>query len=205
MKHRAIAFLVMLLLVMRVDPARSQDPSAPAVPGDIALQTLLDRASAKLGKKFLVGTPKPATISVGAFDIDQITYPVLLTILKNNGLAAIRNDDVVSVMPETNVRLQSIPTASKDDPSLAEDEWVTRIVPVDHMDAVYMVPILRPIMPQAGHMAAITATNSILIVDRYGNAKRLTGIIRSIDADASSRTPSPSHPKPNAPAQGSAG
>jgi general secretion pathway protein D len=58
---------------------------------------------------------------------------------------------------------------------------VTRVVQVDNVAAAQLVPILRPLVPQQGHLAAYPATNVLIISDRANNVERLLTIIRRID------------------------
>ena len=58
---------------------------------------------------------------------------------------------------------------------------VTRVVQVDNVAAAQLVPILRPLVPQQGHLAAYPATNVLIISDRASNVDRLLTIIRRID------------------------
>ena len=61
------------------------------------------------------------------------------------------------------------------------DELVTQIVPVKHVSAAELVPILRPLMPQGGQLIAHASSNSLIVSDRAGNVQRLVGIIQRID------------------------
>jgi general secretion pathway protein D len=58
---------------------------------------------------------------------------------------------------------------------------VTRVVQVDNVAAAQLVPILRPLVPQQGHLAAYPATNVLIISDRANNVERLLTIIQRID------------------------
>ena len=58
---------------------------------------------------------------------------------------------------------------------------VTRVIQVDHVAAAQLVPILRPLVPQQGHLAAYPATNVLIISDRAENVSRLVSIIHRID------------------------
>jgi general secretion pathway protein D len=58
---------------------------------------------------------------------------------------------------------------------------VTRVIQVDNVAAAQLVPILRPLVPQQGHLAAYPATNVLIISDRASNVERLVSIIRRID------------------------
>jgi general secretion pathway protein D len=55
------------------------------------------------------------------------------------------------------------------------------VVQVDNVTAAQLVPILRPLVPQQGHLAAYPATNVLIISDRADNVDRLVQIIRRID------------------------
>ena len=52
---------------------------------------------------------------------------------------------------------------------------------MENVPAAQLVPILRPLIPQQGHLAAYTASNALVISDRAGNIERLLQIIRRID------------------------
>jgi general secretion pathway protein D len=81
--------------------------------------------------------------------------------------------------------MYSLPLLLKDDNSIADLEWVTQIIRLENVSAPELVPIVRPLMMQAGHIAAIKQSNSILIVERYGNAKRVAEILQVLDQMAS--------------------
>jgi len=61
------------------------------------------------------------------------------------------------------------------------DELVTRVIPIKNVPAAQMVPILRPLVPQQGHLAAYPNSNVLVVSDRAANIDRLTSIINRID------------------------
>jgi general secretion pathway protein D len=54
-------------------------------------------------------------------------------------------------------------------------------VPVKHVAATELVPILRPLMPQGAQLIAHPASNSLVISDRASNVERMASIIQRID------------------------
>jgi general secretion pathway protein D len=52
---------------------------------------------------------------------------------------------------------------------------------VKNVSAAQLVPILRPLIPQYGHLAAYPASNMLIISDRANNVNRIVRIIRRID------------------------
>jgi general secretion pathway protein D len=79
-----------------------------------------------------------------------------------------------------NAKQDGIPTTTDANPGRG-DQMVTRVIQVDNVAAAQMVPILRPLVPQQGHLAAYPATNVLIISDRAINVERLVSIIRRID------------------------
>jgi general secretion pathway protein D len=133
-------------------------------------------------KTFLVDHRVPPAIVIGQVDIDDIDYPMLLIILRNNDLAVVNADGIVNIVPVGIVRQYPLPVLFEADDSVHDEEWVTWIVQTRNASPQSVVPIIRPIMPQAGHFAADPGSQSILIVDRYGNAKRIVALIEQFDA-----------------------
>jgi general secretion pathway protein D len=107
--------------------------------------------------------------------------------LRNNDLAAVTIDGAVNVIPVGIIRQYPLPAIPNDD-SLHDEEWVTGVLPLKNAPAPSIVPIMRPMMPQAAHLAAYPYSNSVIIVDRLGNARRILNLIRRLDQTTSSQT-----------------
>jgi general secretion pathway protein D len=97
-----------------------------------------------------------------------------------HGFAAVPSGAVIKVLPDVSAKQDSIPSVGDDAPGRG-DEMVTRVVQVDNVAAAQLVPILRPLVPQQGHLAAYPATNVLIMSDRAENVSRLVNIIRRID------------------------
>jgi len=83
-------------------------------------------------------------------------------------------------VPDATARQSSIPTATSGSPGRG-DELVTRVVRIDYVSATQLVPILRPLIPQQGHMAAFPSSNVLIVSDRAENIARIMKLIRRID------------------------
>ena len=66
-------------------------------------------------------------------------------------------------------------------PGNPNDELITKVIGLDHVPAAQLVPILRPLVPQQGHLAAYNPTNTLIITDYAGNIQRLMRIIAGVD------------------------
>jgi general secretion pathway protein D len=65
--------------------------------------------------------------------------------------------------------------------SRTSDEIVTQVIQVKNVNAAQLVPILRSLIPQNGHLAAYQPSNILIISDRAANVNRIQRIIARID------------------------
>ncbi len=65
--------------------------------------------------------------------------------------------------------------------SSSSDEIVTQVVGIKNVSAAELVPILRPMIPQQGHLAAYPPSNILIITDHASNVHRMLAIISRID------------------------
>ncbi len=60
------------------------------------------------------------------------------------------------------------------------------------MCVAHAVPVLRPLMPQAAHLAASAQSNTLIISDHAANARRIIDMVERLDkaAPAGQKCPS---------------
>jgi general secretion pathway protein D len=185
-------FLVAAVLALAAALANAQ-PAAPAAaanpPGthtlnmkDADIQALIATVSEITGKNFIVGPNvqgKVTVVSARPMKPDEI-YDVFLSVLRVHGYAAIPSGSMIKIVPET-VAQQDGSGGLNGTRQHETDELVTQIVPVKHVSATELVPILRPLMPQGAQLIAHPASNTLVISDRAGNVERMISIIQRID------------------------
>jgi general secretion pathway protein D len=111
---------------------------------------------------------------------DDVTYPVLLSILRANGFAAFESEGRVNIVPDADIRFHA-PVMPTDDASIPADLFVTRVLTTVNVPTAYLVPILRPLMPQSAHLASHVTNNQLIVMDRYANVQRIAAIVRALD------------------------
>ena len=149
---------------------------------DADINALIGTVAEVTGKNFIVDPRvkgKVTVISSRPMNADEV-YQVFLSILKVHGFAAVPSGSVVKIVPDVTAKQEGIPNATAREPG-SGDEMVTRVIQVDHVAAAQLVPILRPLVPQQGHLAAYPETNVLIISDRAENVSRLVSIIQRID------------------------
>ena len=184
--NRIVQISIVLFAVALATPATAETGKGQrfeAYP-PVQLATILETVSKKSGRVFLAGADVPGNIIIGQLSPREVTYSSLLIILFNNGLAAVTIDDVTNIVVASKVRQHALPIILEDDDSIDDYEWVTRIVTVENAHAPQLVPILRPMVPQMGHLVADANSNTLVLATRYDNSKRLAKIIKQIDARA---------------------
>ena len=154
---------------------------APASGATVELQALLDSLARATGRRFLVAQNVPAQLRGGSVDLGNPTYPLLLGVLRNNGLAAVTIEGVVNIVPDAQIRSYALPVVTADDASIPDDEWVTRSISLRGDVAEQLVQALRPMVPVNGFLTAVPGKRAILVVDRYANTLRLIEAVRSFD------------------------
>ena len=192
-RYRVAALLALAAIVAVAQPrgAPAAAPPAPAAtpPGthtlnmkDADIQALIATVSEITGKNFIVGPNvqgKVTVVSARPMKPDEI-YDVFLSVLRVHGYAAIPSGSMIKIVPEA--MAQQDGTGGLDGTHGHEaDELITRIVPVKHISATELVPILRPLIPQGAQLIAHPASNSLVISDRAGNVERMVSIIQRID------------------------
>ncbi|MGQ0799375.1 MAG: type II secretion system secretin GspD [Pseudomarimonas sp.] len=147
------------------------------------ISALIQTVSEITGKTFIVDpgvVGKVTVISGQQMRADEV-YELFQSVLRVHGYAAVPSGNVVKIVPEAIAAQDggaSIMTNS------GVDELVTQVIEVKHVSAQELVTLLRPLMPQQGHMIAHGNSNSLLVTDRAGNVERLRSIIRRIDTSA---------------------
>jgi len=149
---------------------------------DTDITAVINAVSTLTGKNFIIDPRvkgKVTVITHQSMTKDEV-YQVFLSVLKVHGFAAIQGNNVTKIVPEVSAKQDSIRTIgrayTKDG-----DELVTQVIQIKYVNAAQLVPILRPLIPQRGHLAAYTASNVLIISDSAANVARLNRIIRRID------------------------
>ncbi len=148
---------------------------------DADIKALIETVSEVTGRNFIIDPRVSARVTVLSsqpMTPDEL-YETFLSILEVHGYAAVPSGDVLKIVPATDAKQ----TGSDDPPphGAPRDEIVTHVIQVDNVPASQLVPILRPLIPQHGHLAAYPPSNSLIISDRQANVDRLLNIIRRID------------------------
>ena len=168
--------LVVLLAAILACPTGAQEASTWTVNGDeMPLKEFIAQVQEIIGKTIVVdqrsrqSNQVVTVMSNVALDADGV-YDLFLTVLKVHDLVAVEQDGIISIVQ--NVRAKTEGRALK---------LITTVVPLDHVPASEALKVLRPLVPQTGHVAAIEKPNVLILADNVSNLERLMGVLEQID------------------------
>jgi general secretion pathway protein D len=144
----------------------------------------IERIIAAVSRKtYLIDTRVHGSVEIVGQDISAITYAELLSILQLNGATAVEGSNYVSVIPESVIRQMPLPQVTGKE-NYPEAQWVTMVIAVKNVPASTLVPILRPLLPVSGHLAAAVCSNMLLMTDSFAKVKLLEKLVASLDVGA---------------------
>lgn len=176
-RHIALATLLLLIVLPL---AKAQEPTITPNYRDADIRQIIEAVGEVTGRNFIVDpriTAKVTMLSSTPMSPDAF-YEAFLSILQVNGYVAMTTGDIIKIVPDASARQYS-GLLSTD--NAAADDVVTQVVQVQNVGAAQLVPILRPLIPQYGHLAAHPGSNMLIISDRAANVDRMLRIVRRID------------------------
>jgi general secretion pathway protein D len=179
---RITRLFLLMALALPLAAAAQQDAQITPNYKDADLGQVIEAVSQVTGKSFIVDPRVRAQVtmlSTSPMSPDAF-YEAFLAILQVHGFVAVPSGSVIKILPDATSR-QMPANDLPERISATSDEIVTQVVQVRNVSAAQLVPILRPMMPQAAHLAAYPSANMLIISDRASNVTRLIRIISRID------------------------
>ena len=180
----SIRLKLLLALALALPLAAAAQQGAQITPNykDADLGQVIEAVSQVTGKNFIVDPRVRAQVTMlsntpmGA----DAFYEAFLAILQVHGFVAVPSGSIIKILPDATAR-QLPANDLPDRVSSTSDEIVTQVIQVRNVSATQLVPILRPLIPQYGHLAAYPSANMLIISDRASNVNRMVRIIGRID------------------------
>jgi len=151
---------------------------------DVELTAVVEAVAAVTGRTIILDpSVRQGTITVVSTTplSPDAAWETFLAVLQVHNLAVVQSGSAYKVIQEQSFR--TVPGAESGTGSVAPDDVITRVVPLRFIPAGQVVPPLRPLASQYGHLAAYPASNMIIISDRAANVERLIQILRRIDQE----------------------
>jgi general secretion pathway protein D len=182
-KYARISLLATLALIIigGIPSALSQGAITPNYK-EADLRTIIEVVGDVTGKTIIID-PRVSGAKVTMISSTPMSpeafYEAFLSVLEVHQLAAVTSGNIIKIIPSATARQYAGPIGSGN--AQGPDDIVTQIVQVKNIGAAQLVPILRPLVPQYGHLVAHPGSNMLIISDRAANVSRLLSIVRRID------------------------
>lgn len=192
--------LFCLMTATMMLPAQAQSPSSypPATAPEARYTLALDNADIRdliqwaqevTGKSIILHPNVKGRITVIAGEpmSRAEAWEVFLSALQVYGFAVIDGPNSIKVIPDALAKQSSVPVSRPENISTAKDglstaeDVVVQIVRIKNISATQLVNLLRPLVPQVGHLAAYPETNALVIADRANNIHKVLQIVKRLD------------------------
>jgi general secretion pathway protein D len=181
----ALAALFASMTLPAAAQVKSQSQDGPTITPnykDADLSQIIQAVAEVTGKNFIIDPRVNAKVTMlSATPMSPAAfYEAFLSVLQVYGYVAVPAGKVIKIVPNTDAR-QLPANDLPNDVSRTSDEIVTQIISMKNVSAAQLVPILRPLIPQYGQLAAYAAGNMLIISDRASNVSRIVRIIQRMD------------------------
>ncbi|HEX5360238.1 MAG TPA: type II secretion system secretin GspD [Fluviicoccus sp.] len=149
---------------------------------DAEISALVSEVAEITGKNFIVDPRVKGNITVISskpLSADQV-YDLFLGVLSVNGFAAVPSGNAIKLVPDVNAKQNAVPFDMRQ--KQKGEALVTRVIMLDNTSANELVPVLRPLLPQFAHLAAINGANALVISDHANNIAEIEELVRSLDS-----------------------
>jgi general secretion pathway protein D len=188
-RSMAVALLLATPITIFAADAAEAPPKTQAPDGKtISLLELIEQVSRRTGTQFVVDPRVRADVPLVGMDPARVDLDRLRAILRVHMFVAAQEKGFVSIVPDANAR--QLPSRIFYAPGIdaPDDEVVTVVLQARNLCAPQSVPVLRPLQPQAAHLASLPP-DMIIINDRAQNARRIAEIFTRMDAAAAPGKP----------------
>ena len=132
---------------------------------------------AQFSKKTIILDPrvkgKITIYSNANLDRKQV-WDVYLRTIQVNGFSTISEDGFLRVVPENEA------TRDKTE-DYSDGGFETAVIPLINRSTEEILPMIKPITGRQSHLSNISSINSILLVDRASNVKRIRNLLNDLD------------------------
>ncbi|MBT7276496.1 MAG: type II secretion system secretin GspD [Woeseiaceae bacterium] len=179
MLPKKITILLIMVLTITNNSFSQEQLITPNYLG-VELRSVIEAVSSITGKNFIIDPRVRAEVTLLSstpMSTDAF-YEAFLSLLQVHGFVAVQAGEIIKIVPDSSSRqYPGYPNLE----GAANDDIVTQVIKIQNISAAQLVPILRPLIPQYGHLAAHSGSNMLIISDRANNVDRILNIIQRID------------------------
>ncbi len=154
---------------------------------DVELPVVIDTISRLTGYNFIYDDRvrgRVTIVSPTEVTIDQ-AFAVFESVLKVKGFSLVLGPgNTYKILPIRDIKESSVDTIKDNRPSPNRDRFVTRLVPLQFIDAAAITQTIKPLISKDASLVAYDATNTIIVTDSESNIRRLLSILAALDVES---------------------
>lgn len=145
------------------------------------IQEFVDQVAKITGKTFIVDPKLKGQVTVISSTPlgKEGVYELFLSVLRLQNFTAVPSGNVIRIQQSATGK--QTPGAAGDLNSAAPEELLTEVIAVQNTASEELIKLLRPLIPQYGHIGSVSNPNVVIISDHADNIVRLKKLIREID------------------------
>lgn len=145
------------------------------------ISTFLNQVAEITQKSFIIDPRVKGKITViSNTELDKKgILQLLFSVLSVHNYAAIETADGIKIIPQESAKQSGLVFDENGD--AVGGLLVTRVIPIKNTRASELAPILQPLIPQYGHLAAINDMNALIISDHAENIREIEKLIERLD------------------------
>ncbi|MBG6431483.1 GspD family T2SS secretin variant XcpQ [Pseudomonas aeruginosa] len=148
---------------------------------DADIREFIDQISEITGETFVVDPRVKGQVSVvskAQLSLSEV-YQLFLSVMSTHGFTVVAQGDQARIVPNAEAKTEAGGGQS------APDRLETRVIQVQQSPVSELIPLIRPLVPQYGHLAAVPSANALIISDRSANIARIEDVLRQLDQKGS--------------------
>ncbi len=153
---------------------------------DVELSVVIDTIARLTNKNFIyddrvrgrVTIVSPTKITV------EEAYAVFESVLQVKGFTTVQAPGgAIKVIPLREAKESNVETVRGGAQPPDSDRFITRLIPLEYIDAEAIVETLKPLVSKDASFVAYPPTNTVILTDAATNISRILSIVRSIDVE----------------------
>jgi general secretion pathway protein D len=179
--HFRLITVVIVFSVLSFPRALSAEEQITLNFKDADITAVINTVADLTGKTFIVDPRVKGMVNVVSsqpLSRDEV-LGVFLSILEVHGFTTVTVGKAIKIVPNTQIR--NTPQRVVDKVNINRDEVITHVLPLQYVSAEELVPILRPLMDNNGHLVAYPGSNSLIFSDNASNIQRMLAIVERVD------------------------
>ncbi|MFQ5480231.1 MAG: type II secretion system secretin GspD [Thermodesulfobacteriota bacterium] len=151
---------------------------------DVEISTVVRFISETTGKNFIYDNRLKGKITIIApRELSRAeAFDLFVSVMELKGFTVINTGSAYRVSPLSMIKQGPVAVSKgKERPLRANELYMARLIPLEHLTPGDLLPVLTPIVSRQGYMAAFGTSNSILILDTARNINKILKVVEYLD------------------------